>query len=90
MTTPKDTQAVAQVKGPDGELMPAGELTLGVEKFFRSEKHYRLIWMDGFDAWLCQEDTTAYRRVWGDDGVMEAGKLLAEKLEAKRFSGVVR
>lgn len=92
---PKDKEQdleVSLVIGPNGEPVAASELTLGIEKFRQPHQHYRLIWIDHqqAEAWLCQEDSTLYRRIWGEDGIIEAGQALAERLGVKRFSGVVR
>lgn len=75
------------VIGADGASMPAKSLTLGVEKFRRPVKHYRLIWIDGDDAWLCEEDQTEYRR---KGAAVEAGQDLVKRFGARRFSELTR
>lgn len=58
-------------------------LRLGYEKFSQGGKHYRLIWILRRKGWLCEEDTERYRRVHGEGGVVEAGRLLAEEYGVK-------
>lgn len=65
------------VIGPDGELISATGLVLGIEKFRLPRKHYRLIWIRGESAWLCEEDRTEYRR---KSEAVEAGAELVERV----------
>jgi hypothetical protein len=85
-TQVEETQAeeVKTIIGPDGELMKLPKnLRLGYEKFAHPNKHYRLIWILRREAWLCEEDTEMYRRVLSDDGVVPAGRKLAEEYGVK-------
>jgi hypothetical protein len=79
-TEEAQAEELKTIIGPDGETMKLPRfLNLGYEKFTQGGgKHYRLIWMLGQEAWLCEEDTEHYRRVFGAGGVVEAGQKLAE------------
>lgn len=64
-TITDETDGPLTVAGPDGQPLKVGRhLWLGVEKFRRPRKHYRLIyWQPARDrSWLCEEDETHYRR----------------------------
>lgn len=73
------------IKGPEGEPMKVSRaLKVGIEKFRSpSPAHYRLIWIFGREAWLANEDTTQYRRKYGQSegqpSAEQAGQALAEK-----------
>lgn len=69
------------IKGPDGEPIKVRKsLKVGIEKFRSpAPAHYRLIWIHGREAWLANEDTTQYRRKYGQHGAEQAGQALAEK-----------
>ena len=70
------------VIGPDEKPIRAKYLTLGVEKFLRPSKHYRLIWLFGDQAWLAEENKTRFR---SKARAEEAGRKLAEEKGARRF-----
>ncbi|MCB0207728.1 MAG: hypothetical protein KDJ52_00270 [Anaerolineae bacterium] len=79
------TDALKRVIGPDGESRPAHGLALGLEKFGRGtgQPHYRLIWLDGATAWLCEEVTTPFRR---KAEAVAAGTALVEAVGAAYMS----
>lgn len=69
------------IVGPGGLPMaiPAG-LWLAVEKFRQPEKRYRLVWVLGDQAWLCQENPTEFKkRYTGEDSAQAAAQALAKK-----------
>jgi hypothetical protein len=88
--TTKTAEQDKSVIGPDGKEMPARRLTLGIEKFRNPEPHFRLIWINGAEAWFAEENICPYRRKYGPDGVVEAGRKLAARVGAKYFSEVTR
>ena len=66
------------IVGPQGEAFPVTPfLRMGVEKFKQPNKHYRLIWLHGRDAWLCNEKQTRF--------VTKGGAVLAGQTLAKQF-----
>lgn len=75
------------VVGPDGEpLEISRKLTLGVEKFPRPQKHYRLIWLFAGEAWLCNERQTRFHT---KGGAVMVGQEMAEQYGVK-FSEITR
>lgn len=64
-------------------------ILLAVERFNHPNKHYRLIWARGREAWLCEEDKKSYTGVSTPGGVIEAGRKLALELGVQ-FSEIVR
>lgn len=89
-TTNEVAEEAQKIIGPDGEPMVAKWLTLGVEKFDRPEKHYRLIWIWRDQAWLAEEETRCFRRKYGEGGAVEAGRALAERVKCLVFSEAAR
>jgi hypothetical protein len=79
-----------KIIGPDGKEMSAQGLILGLEKFQYPDKHFRLIWTRGGEAWFAQEDTSRYRKKYGSGGVVEAGRKLADRVSASFFSEMTR
>ena len=80
------------VIGPEGEPIPAKGLVLGIEKFRRPDKHYRLIWLSAdfgreWFAWLAEEDETRFRR---KAEAVAAGAILAAAKGGLKFSQVTR
>lgn len=83
---PEKPEAVTVI-GPDGDPLKVDDrLILGVEKFGHPSKHYRLIWVRGHDAWLCNEKQTMFVT---KGGAVAEGRILAMKLGA-HFSEVTR
>jgi hypothetical protein len=84
-----EAEAPLTVIGPEGQPLAAGrDLWLGVEKFRRPRKHYRLIWLwpAHKQVWLACEDEQRYRR---KSEAEQAGQVLAESLGV-RFSPITR
>lgn len=79
-------EQVKMVERPDDDPIAGHKLDLGVEKFRRPPKHYRLIWVYGDEAWLADQDETRYQR---KTDVLVAGQQLADEFGA-RFSTVTR
>lgn len=83
------TQEEQTIIGPNREAVPVSAVRLGIEKFLRPRKHYRLIWLRGKLAWLAEEDETEFRR---KGEAVAAGQELARRLGLKRlqFSELTR
>lgn len=85
--TQEQEEQLKQVIGPDGEPTPALGLVLGIEKFRYPNKHYRLIWVLGEQAWFAEEETTPFKR---KREALEAGRELVERVGAAYLSEVTR
>lgn len=71
------TQTGRMVKGADGTPVDASTLVLGIENFRLPEKHYRLIWIEGKTAWLCEEDQASFRE---RAAAVAIGRALADRV----------
>lgn len=87
MEPKKDETTKPVVIGPEGEAIEVDRrLMLGLEKFRRPWKHYRLIWLHAGRAWLAEEETRRFRR---KAEVVRAGQALVDGFGV-RFSEVTR
>lgn len=81
--TPQTQHERPTIIGPDGEPTSAIGLVLGIEKFGHPDKHYRLIWVLGEQAWFAEEDTTHFKR---KREALAAGQELVERVGAAYLS----